>query len=57
MIRDMLSPADFDQPDRVDSPLYYCGDGDNGGVHVNSGVNNRVIPLLVDGGGPSMAFP
>ena len=29
---------------------YYCGTGDNGGVHTNSGVANKAFALMVDGG-------
>jgi Zn-dependent metalloprotease len=49
-IRDMRNPALFDNPDRTGSPLYYGGTEDNGGVHSNSGVNNKALFLLVDGG-------
>lgn len=49
-IRDMQDPTAFGDPDRIGSPLYYCGSGDNGGVHTNSGVPNKNYALLVDGG-------
>jgi hypothetical protein len=48
-IRDMQDPTLFDNPDRMQSPLFYLGAGDNGGVHINSGVNNKAAYLLVDG--------
>ncbi|WP_159431045.1 M4 family metallopeptidase [Fontimonas thermophila] len=33
----------------ITSPNYYCGTGDNGGVHTNSGVPNHAFAMLVDG--------
>ncbi|MFQ5342690.1 MAG: M4 family metallopeptidase [Anaerolineae bacterium] len=39
------------QPDKMTgSPHYYCGEGDNGGVHINSGIGNKATYLMVDGG-------
>jgi hypothetical protein len=32
------------------SPLYYCKGKDRGGVHTNSGVNNKAAYLMTDGG-------
>ena len=49
-IRDMKNPPHFSDPDRMLSSYYYKGDLDNGGVHTNSGVNNKVVYLLTDGG-------
>ncbi len=49
-IRSMADPPAFGQPDRMHSPLYYCGMQDAGGVHENSGVTNRLAALLADGG-------
>ena len=49
-IRDMRSPSLFGDPDRILSPNYYQGSGDNGGVHSNSGVNNKAVSLMIDGG-------
>lgn len=48
--RNMMDPTLFNQPDKVDSPYYYCGIEDGGGVHVNSGVANHAYALMVDGG-------
>jgi Zn-dependent metalloprotease len=55
-IRDMSNPPAFSDPDRMQSPLYYAPggvwygvNGDNGGVHINSGVANKAAYLLVDG--------
>lgn len=49
-IRNLSNPPAFGDPDRVGSPLYYCGTGDSGGVHTNSGVPNKNYALLVAGG-------
>jgi len=48
-IRNMKDPTEFNDPDRRCSPLYYTGEGDNQGVHINSGVINKLAYLLVDG--------
>jgi hypothetical protein len=50
-IRDMQSPTAFSDPDKMTS-TYYDLDPyfeDNGGVHTNSGVNNKAVYLMVDG--------
>lgn len=49
-IRDMLDPTRFGDPDKTTSSYYYCGTGDYGGVHTNSGVPNKAFALMVDGG-------
>lgn len=49
-IRNMSHPPAFGDPDRTCSPNWYSGFADNGGVHVNSGVNNKLCFLLTDGG-------
>lgn len=50
-IRDMWNPNCNGDPGRVlDVGNYYCGTGDAGGVHSNSGVPNHLYALLVDGG-------
>ena len=49
-IRDMQNPPGFGDPDRIGGPEYYCGSDDYGGVHSNSGVNNKAATLMVDGG-------
>ena len=36
--------------DSTNSSYYYCGTGDYGGVHTNSGVPNKAFALMVDGG-------
>lgn len=48
--RNMSNPPRYNHADKVSSPLYYCGSGDNGGVHLNSGVPNKAFSLMVDGG-------
>lgn len=50
VIRNMKNPPAFNQPDKMSSSLWYAGTQDNGGVHRNSGVNNKAVSLLVDGG-------
>jgi bacillolysin len=62
-IRSMKDPTAFGDPDRMTSPNYYTGSGDvqnpsnpgtpghdNGGVHTNSGLNNKAAYLMTDGG-------
>ncbi len=51
-IRNMSDPtlAPFSDPDKMSSPNYRTDGGDNGGVHTNSGVNNKAVFLMVDGG-------
>ena len=51
-IRDMEDPPVFGDPDRMLSPNYTSdsGERDGGGVHSNSGVNNKAAFLMVDGG-------
>jgi Zn-dependent metalloprotease len=49
-IRDMSNPPLFGDPDRMGSANYRCGFEDQGGVHTNSGVNNKAAFLMVDGG-------
>jgi bacillolysin len=47
--RDMMTPANFDQPDRVGGTNWSTGAADNGGVHTNSGVGNKAAYLITDG--------
>ena len=56
-LRSMAYPTLFGHPDKMSSPNYVCtqsevstGDGDNGGVHANSGINNKAVYLMSDGG-------
>jgi hypothetical protein len=46
----MYYPECFGNPSTTSSPEYYCGYKDNGGIHWNSGVINRLFALIVDGG-------
>ncbi|MBN8580300.1 MAG: M4 family metallopeptidase [Anaerolineae bacterium] len=50
ILRDMSDPTLYSNPDKMTSPYYYTGTGDNGGVHYNSGINNKAAFLMVDGG-------
>ena len=51
-IRNMANPPLFNDPDRIGSPFYTAdpAEGDSGGVHSNSGVNNKAAFLMTDGG-------
>jgi len=49
-LRNMSNPPVFGDPDRMGSSYYFCGVNDNGGVHFNSGVNNKAAFLMTDGG-------
>ncbi|MEK8089375.1 M4 family metallopeptidase [Thermithiobacillus plumbiphilus] len=49
-VRSMKDPTVYKQPDRMTSPLYGTGGGDQGEVHVNSGINNKAAYLMVEGG-------
>src|SRR5215217_6462837 len=51
-IRDMEDPPFFGDPDRMLSSNYTANfsEDDNGGVHTNSGVNNKAAYLMTDGG-------
>jgi hypothetical protein len=46
----MSNPPQFDDPDRMTSPLFFGGTQDSHGVHTNSGVNNKAAFLIADGG-------
>ena len=49
-LRSMKSPLAFGDPDMISSLNYYEGEEDGGGVHTNSGINNKAVYLMVDGG-------
>jgi bacillolysin len=57
-IRSMTNPPAFGDPDRLFSPLYQAPTNtfDNGGVHKNSGVNNKLYFLLADDVGRTNTF-
>ncbi len=48
-LRDMQDPPAYYCPDTMSSSYYYNGTDDNGGVHTNSGVGNKLCYLLTDG--------
>lgn len=50
-VRDMYAPACFGDPDSTSSGNIVCNPSqDNGGVHSNSGLLNRLYAIIVDGG-------
>ena len=49
-IRSMSNPPVYQDPDKMTSSYYVEDASDNGGVHTNSGVNNKAVFLMVDGG-------
>lgn len=49
-LRDMRNPRIFGDPARMNDKRYHKGASDNGGVHYNSGVNNKAAYLMTDGG-------
>ena len=49
ILRDMKDPTVFNDPDRMQSPLYWSTVNDAGGVHTNSSVNNKAAYLMTDG--------
>jgi len=50
-IRNMKNPPEFNDPDKMTSSLYAAdvNQGDEGGVHTNSGVGNKAAYLIADG--------
>ena len=50
-LRNMADPTEFGDPDRLNSPLAINPNSlfDNGGVHINSGISNKLAYLLTDG--------
>lgn len=51
-IRSMKDPTAYNDPDKMSSFNYDedLGFSDNGGVHTNSGINNKAVYLMTDGG-------
>jgi Zn-dependent metalloprotease len=45
----MANPPAMGDPDKMSSPFYFYSSGDNGGVHFNSGINNKAAYLMTDG--------
>ncbi len=48
--RSMSNPPAYSDPDKMTSTYYYTGADDDGGVHTNSGINNKAAFLLVEAG-------
>jgi len=48
-LRDMQDPTAKGDPDKMSSLLYWTSSGDQGGVHINSGINNKAAYLMTDG--------
>ncbi len=48
-MRDLSNPKSKQQPDTYCGQYWYTGSGDNGGVHINSGVQNYWFYLLAVG--------
>lgn len=50
-LRDMMNPSTTGQPGHMDNfmNLPNTDEGDNGGVHINSGIQNRALYLLAEG--------
>jgi Zn-dependent metalloprotease len=53
-LRDMADPPSLGDPDTMTSVNFVTGAGDNGGVHTNSGVNNKAAFLMTDGTGGAL---
>jgi Zn-dependent metalloprotease len=49
VIRNMANPPAIGDPDKMSSPYYWTSASDNGGVHFNSGINNKAAYLMTDG--------
>ncbi|WP_153798103.1 M4 family metallopeptidase [Foetidibacter luteolus] len=49
-IRSLSNPNAYGDPDTYLGTNWYIGSGDNGGVHINSGVQNHWFYLLSEGG-------
>ena len=47
-VRSLQNPVSHGDPDHYS--IRYTGDGDNGGVHINSGIPNHVFYLAIEGG-------
>lgn len=49
VIRSMDNPSQYGDPDTYFGNNWFTGPGDNGGVHTNSGVQNKWFYILTDG--------
>lgn len=47
--RSLKNPKQFRDPDTYQGQYWYTGSGDNGGVHINSGVQNKWFYILTQG--------
>jgi bacillolysin len=47
--RSLKNPNQFRDPDTYGGTYWYTGSGDNGGVHINSGVQNKWFYILSEG--------
>ncbi len=47
--RSLRDPKQFRDPDTYQGQYWYTGSGDNGGVHINSGVQNKWFYILSEG--------
>jgi hypothetical protein len=54
-MRSMSNPYSYDQPSVYGGTYWYTGSNDNGGVHTNSGVQNKMFYLLATSIGLSAA--
>jgi Zn-dependent metalloprotease/subtilisin family serine protease len=52
-LRDLRDPLRYSNPSYYLGTYWYTGSGDNGGVHYNSGVQNKAFYLLAEGGSGS----
>ena len=57
IVRDMVSPKLYGNPDTYAGNLWYTGTADNGGVHTNSGVLNYWFAVLTEGSGRGIEHP
>ncbi len=48
-LRSMSNPNAYGDPDTYGGTNWYTGTADNGGVHINSGVQNKWFVILTDG--------
>ncbi|HFA51111.1 MAG TPA: T9SS type A sorting domain-containing protein [Bacteroidetes bacterium] len=48
-LRNMANPNEFGDPDTYNGTNWYTGSADNGGVHTNSGVQNKWFYILTAG--------
>ena len=49
-LRDMRNPQRYNNPGKYHGTCWYYGSDDDGGVHINSGVQNHMTYLLAEGG-------